>query len=105
MARQAADDLTEDDPERRTDMADGPGRTDSAAGPVTVGERLRATRDALGIELRDVSETLRIRYDHLLAIEEHRYAELPAPVYAIGFSPLVMMMAFLRSTTISSPPG
>jgi cytoskeleton protein RodZ len=84
MARRAANEFAEDSPEQRSDLTAGRSALPTGR-PIAVGERLRATREDLGIELRDVSETLRIRYDHLLAIEERRYGALPAPVYAIGF--------------------
>lgn len=51
----------------------------------TVGERLRNAREDLGLELRQVSETLRIRYAHLRALEEGDLRELPGQTYAVGF--------------------
>ena len=56
-----------------------------ATGPTTTGGLLRATREALGFELRDVAEILRIRYPYLEAIEEDRFDELPGSTYAVGF--------------------
>ncbi|MFQ5783761.1 MAG: RodZ domain-containing protein [Alphaproteobacteria bacterium] len=38
-----------------------------------------------GIDLQDVAENLRIRYDHLRALEEGRFDDLPGPTYAVGF--------------------
>lgn len=51
----------------------------------SVGERLRNAREDLGLELRQVSETLRIRYAHLRALEEGDLRELPGQTYAVGF--------------------
>lgn len=50
-----------------------------------VGRLLRETREGMGIDLRGASETLRIRFAHLLAIEEGRYGDMPGPAYAVGF--------------------
>lgn len=50
-----------------------------------VGALLRRTRENFGQELRDVSDTLRIRYAYLDAIERSAFEELPGPTYAIGF--------------------
>ncbi|SMF33723.1 cytoskeleton protein RodZ [Tistlia consotensis] len=51
----------------------------------SVGELLRNAREDLGLELRQVSETLRIRYAHLRALEEGQLSELPGQTYAVGF--------------------
>ncbi len=56
-----------------------------ATGPTTTGGLLRATREALGFDLRSVAEILRIRYPYLEAIEENRFDELPGSTYAVGF--------------------
>lgn len=53
--------------------------------PRTVGERLRNAREDLGLELRQVSDILRIRYAHLRALEEGDVAALPGQTYAVGF--------------------
>jgi cytoskeletal protein RodZ len=42
-------------------------------------------RTHLGLEIETVAEDLRIRRDHLLAIEGGRYDTLPGPVYVVGF--------------------
>ncbi len=56
------------------------------AGPVrSVGDRLRNAREDLGLELRQVSDTLRIRYAHLHALENGNLSELPGQTYAVGF--------------------
>jgi cytoskeleton protein RodZ len=50
-----------------------------------VGPLLRASRQRVGEELRDVAIMLRIRFPYLEAIEEGRYADLPGKTYAVGF--------------------
>ncbi|HYD68662.1 MAG TPA: RodZ domain-containing protein [Azospirillum sp.] len=56
-----------------------------APAPESVATVLRDARLRLGVELRDVAATLRIRYPYLEAIEQGRYAELPGTAYATGF--------------------
>jgi flagellar biosynthesis protein FlhG len=56
-------------------------------GPDTdfTGALLRKVRESLGLELADISAKTKIARAHLHAIEEDRYADLPALVYARGF--------------------
>ncbi|MBX5454257.1 MAG: DUF4115 domain-containing protein [Acidobacteriia bacterium] len=54
-------------------------------GAARIGLELREARERLGWKLEDVSATLRIRYPYLLALEEGRLRDLPAPAYALGF--------------------
>ena len=42
-------------------------------------------RTHLGLDIETVAEDLRIRKDHLLAIEGGRFDTLPGPVYVVGF--------------------
>lgn len=51
----------------------------------TVGQDLRAARQRRGDDLATVSRALKIRKDHLEALEEDRIAALPGRAYAIGF--------------------
>ncbi|MGB5948608.1 MAG: RodZ domain-containing protein [Parvibaculum sp.] len=51
----------------------------------TVGAELRAARTRRGEDLRTIAQTLRIRREHLEALEEGRDAALPGRAYAIGF--------------------
>jgi cytoskeleton protein RodZ len=51
----------------------------------TVGQDLRAARQRRGDDLATVSRTLKIRKDHLEAIEEDRFESLPGRTYAVGF--------------------
>ncbi|MCP5432887.1 MAG: helix-turn-helix domain-containing protein [Alphaproteobacteria bacterium] len=50
-----------------------------------VGSDLKATRVSLGYDLGAVAKALRIRRDHLEAVEESDLANLPGKAYAIGF--------------------
>ena len=51
----------------------------------TVGQDLRAARLRRGDDLATVSRALKIRKDHLEALEEDRIEALPGRTYAIGF--------------------
>ncbi len=60
--------------------------SDDADTPLeTVGQDLRAARLRRGDELASVSRALKIRKDHLEALEEDRFEQLPGRAYAIGF--------------------
>jgi cytoskeleton protein RodZ len=58
---------------------------DSDAPLDTVGQDLRAARLRRGDDLATVSRSLKIRKDHLEAVEEDNFADLPGKTYAIGF--------------------
>ncbi|MCH2548473.1 MAG: DUF4115 domain-containing protein [Alphaproteobacteria bacterium] len=51
----------------------------------SVGLFLRDAREIKKYTLRDISNSLRIRLEHLQAIEAGHYETLPGPTYAIGF--------------------
>ena len=51
----------------------------------TVGQDLRAARLRRGDDLATVSRALKIRKDHLEALEEDRFESLPGRTYAVGF--------------------
>jgi cytoskeleton protein RodZ len=51
----------------------------------TLGQLLRATREAQGHTLEDVEAVTRIRARHLAALENDDYAALPSPAQARGF--------------------
>ena len=51
----------------------------------TVGQDLRAARLRRGDDLATASKALKIRKDHLEALEEDRFDSLPGRTYAIGF--------------------
>ena len=59
--------------------------SDSEAPLDTVGQDLRAARLKRGDEIAQVSRALKIRKDHLEALEEDRLEDLPGKTYAIGF--------------------
>jgi cytoskeleton protein RodZ len=50
-----------------------------------IGKTLRDARTKRGIELSEVERVTKIRQKFLTAMEEDRWDELPAPVYAKGF--------------------
>jgi cytoskeleton protein RodZ len=58
---------------------------DSDAPMDTVGQELRAARLRRGDDLATVSRALKIRKDHLEAVEEDKLEHLPGRTYAIGF--------------------
>ena len=58
---------------------------DSESQLETVGQDLRAARLRRGDDLATVSRALKIRKDHLEAVEEDNFAALPGKTYAIGF--------------------
>ncbi|HEY2446455.1 MAG TPA: RodZ domain-containing protein [Rhizomicrobium sp.] len=64
-------------------LHDIPGVVDSPL--ETVGKDLRTARLRRGEELAAASRALRIRRDHLEAIEEDRFEALPGRTYAVGF--------------------
>lgn len=60
--------------------------TEDLAAPLdTVGQDLRAARLARGDDLATVSRALKIRKEHLEAIEDDRAEALPGRTYAVGF--------------------
>jgi cytoskeletal protein RodZ len=50
----------------------------------TVGEQLRAAREARKLRVQDVAKATNMRTDHVQALEEGNYAPFPAPVYIRG---------------------
>lgn len=58
---------------------------DSESPLETVGQDLRAARLRRGDEIAQVSRALKIRKDHLEALEGDRLEDLPGKTYAIGF--------------------
>lgn len=55
------------------------------AQPETVGQILSHTRMKFGQDLRQASQSLRIRHSYLEAIEADRHGDLPGLAYAVGF--------------------
>lgn len=61
--------------------------TDEEFIPTTsVGERLRAAREAKGLSLDEVATQTRIPLRHLQSLEESDWSRLPAATYTIGFA-------------------
>jgi transcriptional regulator with XRE-family HTH domain len=54
--------------------------------PRTVGQTLRAAREAQGLSLAEVGARTRVPLRHLEAIEAADYTTLPSPTYAVGFA-------------------
>ncbi len=54
-------------------------------GRTLLGEMLKKKRDDLGLDLREIANTLKIRYDYLKAIEDENFKLLPAEVYLKGY--------------------
>ncbi|MCF8468812.1 MAG: DUF4115 domain-containing protein [Sneathiella sp.] len=53
--------------------------------PLTVGARLRATREAKGLSLHQVADILRLRAIQVQALEEGNYNQLPGQTFVTGF--------------------
>jgi cytoskeletal protein RodZ len=56
------------------------------AGTDTVGERLRAAREAKGLTIEDVAAATRIPTRHLRSLEDSEWHKLPAATYSVGFA-------------------
>jgi cytoskeleton protein RodZ len=78
--------LNRSDPKRRLDFhapaLNGEGGLEEYSG---IGAEFSATRHHAGLDVSHVATTLRIRKEHLSAIEEGRFADLPGATYAMGF--------------------
>jgi cytoskeleton protein RodZ len=76
-----------------------------------IGSEFAAARMQAGMEVAQVAAALRIRKEHLAAIEEGRFNDLPAPAYALGFvrsyadylglDPAAAVEAFKQETSTS----
>ena len=62
-------------------MVDG----ETATANEKIGDVLRKAREAIDTSLDDISALLKIRSDHLQALENDDFERLPGSVYAIGF--------------------
>jgi cytoskeleton protein RodZ len=56
-----------------------------SSGPRSAGDLLRQQREALGLDLRDAADALKIKPRYLAALEAGRPDLLPGPTYASGF--------------------
>lgn len=52
---------------------------------LTVGDRLRAAREASGLSLADLADRTKVRRAYLMAIEDMRIEALPSRPFAIGY--------------------
>lgn len=50
-----------------------------------VGETLRKTREEAGLDLQEIARALKIRPEHLKAIEGNDFEKLPADVFTVGY--------------------
>lgn len=66
-----------------TEAADGTAVSGRAQ---SVGMRLRAGREALGLSIKDIAARTRITQRHVEAVEAGDYASLPGRPYALGFA-------------------
>lgn len=71
---------------KRDPEIEAPDETASEVGETTVGERLRAAREAKGLSLEDIAAQTRIPQRHLESIETADWNALPAPTYTTGFA-------------------
>jgi cytoskeleton protein RodZ len=61
------------------------GSADASDDELSVGGRLRAAREAQPLTLSQIAAELRIEQDFLVALEDDRLDEFPAPVFAKGY--------------------
>lgn len=67
----------------------------------SVGARLKAAREAQGLELGQVAQRTRIPTRHLAQIERGEHAGLPAPTYSVGFVKTYATMLGLNAQSLS----
>ena len=97
------------DPDRRVSLRPFDQDTEPYLG---VGTELAAERRRAGRNILHIAERLNIRHEHLTAIEEGRFDDLPARVYAVGFirsyagylglDPTVAVQAFKHESDLST---
>ena len=51
----------------------------------TLGERLKITREELGVSISEAAQEVKIQKNYLVALEEGDYSSLPGPVYIESF--------------------
>lgn len=66
----------------------------------SVGEQLRAAREAKGLSLEEVAAQTRIPRRHLESLETGDWAQLPAPTYTMGFAKSYASVVDLDRTEI-----
>jgi hypothetical protein len=57
----------------------------SCYGGILIGEVFKKRREELGLDLREISQTLKIKYAYLKALEDDDLKGLPAEVYVKGY--------------------
>ena len=62
------------------------------------GAALRKVREARGIELGDIAQRSKISERYLRALEDERFAEMPAVVYVRGY-----VMEYARALRLDAP--
>lgn len=67
-------------------MTDGDFADDTPQSERSVGDRLRAAREAQNLDVADIAQRTRIPQRHLEAIETGNYSALPSITYAMGFA-------------------
>lgn len=67
-------------------MVEGDPLISAPAGRTTVGTRLRARREEMGLSLEEVGQRTRVPLRHLESIETGTYTSLPSITYAMGFT-------------------
>ncbi len=97
------------DPDRRLHLRGVP--DDRSQRYQGIGSEFAASRIQAGLDVAQVAVALRIRKEHLSAIEEGRFTDLPAPAYALGFvrsyadylglDPAAAVEAFKQETSTS----
>lgn len=68
----------------------------------TVGERLKAERERLGLSLSDLAAQTRVPMRHLDAIEKSEFSALPGTTYTLGFTRSYARAVDLDAALISS---
>ncbi|MDP1605372.1 MAG: DUF4115 domain-containing protein [Rhodocyclaceae bacterium] len=71
--------------EMETALAGSPGERDAAAAPATVGQRLRAAREAAHLSLVEVADSIKFRPRQIELLEADDYAVLPGATIVRGF--------------------
>ncbi len=61
------------------------GKEVTRCGMATVAEQLRTAREARNLTVEQIADTLKMRTDHVRALEEGNYDVFSAPVYIRGF--------------------
>ncbi|WP_054531806.1 helix-turn-helix domain-containing protein [Erythrobacter sp. SG61-1L] len=69
--------------------------------PMSIGERLRAAREARGMSVEQLSAESRITVRHLSQIEANEFDELPGRTYAVGFSRTYARLVGLNDDAIA----